>query len=72
MATEILRATALAAVATSTALLCGCTMGPNFHRQETTPPPTWAGAASAPADLPSNTPPDGPIPYSRLSPTSGR
>jgi len=27
---------------------------------------------STPADLPSNTPPDGPIPYSRLSPTSGR
>jgi soluble lytic murein transglycosylase len=27
---------------------------------------------SAPMDLPSNTPPGGPIPYSRLSPTSGR
>ena len=43
------RATALAAAI----LLCGCTMGPNFHRPETTPPPSWAGAASAPADLPS-------------------
>ena len=43
------RATALAAAI----LLDGCTMGPNFHRPETTPPPSWAGAASAPADLPS-------------------
>jgi NodT family efflux transporter outer membrane factor (OMF) lipoprotein len=43
------RATALAAAA----LLGACTMGPNFHRPETTPPPFWAGAASAPATLPS-------------------
>jgi len=43
------RATALAAAM----LLGACTMGPNFHRPETTPPPSWAGAASAPADLPS-------------------
>ena len=35
------------------ALLGGCVMGPNFQRPETTPPPSWAGAASAPADLPS-------------------
>jgi len=43
------RAAALAAAA----LLGACTMGPDFHRPETTPPPAWAGAASAPADLPS-------------------
>ncbi|MCK9684247.1 efflux transporter outer membrane subunit [Scleromatobacter humisilvae] len=43
------RATALAAAT----LVGACTMGPNFHRPETTPPPSWAGAASAPADLPS-------------------
>ena len=43
------RATALAAAM----LLGACTMGPNFRRPETTPPPSWAGAASAPADLPS-------------------
>ena len=42
-----LRAGALAAAA----LLGGCVMGPNFQRPETTPPPSWAGAASAPADL---------------------
>ena len=43
------RVTALAAAI----LTAGCTMGPDFHRPETTPPPSWAGAASAPADLPS-------------------
>ncbi len=43
------RATALAAAM----LLGACTMGPDFHRPDTTPPSSWAGAASAPADLPS-------------------
>ena len=43
------RASALAAAT----LLGGCVMGPNFQRPETTSPPAWAGAASAPADLPS-------------------
>ena len=43
------RAGALAAAA----LLGGCVMGPDFRRPETTPPASWAGAASAPADLPS-------------------
>jgi len=33
------------------ALLGGCVMGPNFQRPETTPPPSWPGAASVPADV---------------------
>jgi outer membrane protein, multidrug efflux system len=44
-----LSAGALAAAA----LLGGCVMGPDFRRPETTPPASWAGAAPAPADLPS-------------------
>jgi len=58
MATELLRSRALARVTPAPALalavlLGGCVMGPNFQRPETTPPPSWAGAASVPADLPS-------------------
>jgi len=56
MATDIPRPRATpwrtGALATVT-LLGGCVMGPNFQRPETTPPPSWAGAASAPANLPS-------------------
>ncbi len=55
MATEFprSRAPARAAALAVATLLGACTMGPNFHRPETTPPPSWAGAAPAPADLPS-------------------
>jgi multidrug efflux system outer membrane protein len=56
MATELPRSRALARVTPAlalAALLGGCVMGPNFQRPETTPPPSWRGAASVPADLPS-------------------
>lgn len=42
-----------AALLASATILSGCVMGPDFRRPEATPPPSWAGAASAPADLPS-------------------
>jgi NodT family efflux transporter outer membrane factor (OMF) lipoprotein len=45
------RAGALAAAAA--ALLSACTMGPNFTRPETTPPPAWAATSATPPDLPS-------------------
>ena len=60
MATELPRppaqgraTSARAMVAAIAASLSGCVMGPNFQRPEATPPPSWAAAASAPADLPS-------------------
>jgi outer membrane protein, multidrug efflux system len=54
MATELPRSRAPAHVTLAlAALLGGCVMGPDFQRPETTPPPSWPGAASMPADLPS-------------------
>jgi NodT family efflux transporter outer membrane factor (OMF) lipoprotein len=49
MATDLPRCLALAA----SALLGACTMGPDFHRPETTPPASWSGMASMPDGLPS-------------------
>jgi len=54
MATELPRSRAAAHVALAlAAMVGGCVMGPDFQRPETTPPPSWPGPASAPADLPS-------------------
>jgi len=48
------RAHAAHAIALAMAtLFAGCTMGPNFARPETTPPPAWPAVASPQAEVPS-------------------
>jgi len=48
------RAHAAHAIALALAtVLAGCTMGPNFTRPETTPPPSWPAVTSPQAEVPS-------------------
>jgi NodT family efflux transporter outer membrane factor (OMF) lipoprotein len=47
------RAHAAHAIALATAVFAGCTMGPNFTRPETTPPPAWPAVTSPQAEVPS-------------------
>jgi len=47
------RAHAAHAIALATAVFAGCTMGPNFTRPATTPPPAWPAVASPQAEVPS-------------------